>query len=202
MLDTIKFRRSLAETITWYEVQKLPLIFERQPLIDNRKALTREFGALMQEAYKRTPPALTFVEWEKVEKIRSQGNSDALKTIFRSADFQPSGARTEAEWKRRVDEIVAARARLLQSIGCLPAADASHDLKGGRLLLYSPSENLSDGAAEVTTMGFFDADNVPPWDIWVHYSQAALISWVPPQLLSLTQDGIDVNPEGCIRWSG
>jgi hypothetical protein len=35
---------------------------------------------------------------------------------------------------------------------------------------------------------------------WVTYSGGTLLSWVPPQLLTVVQSGIDVNPECCIRW--
>jgi len=72
---------------------------------------------------------------------------------------------------------------------------------GGRLLLYNPSENLACGVSEVNSNGFFDANNVPPWDIWVDFSGGVLVSWVPPALLDVAQMGIYVNPEGCIRWA-
>src|SRR5262245_39388847 len=80
----------------------------------------------------------------------------------------------------------------------------------GRLLVYGPDEELSDGAAEVETKGFFDAANCPPWDTWValveepHPSPngriAYLISWVPPVFVESVGRGIWVNPEQCIRW--
>jgi hypothetical protein len=72
---------------------------------------------------------------------------------------------------------------------------------GGRLLLYTPSENLACGAAEVSSNGFFDVNNVPPWDIWVGFSERTLVSWVPPALIEVAQMGIYVNPEECIRWA-
>jgi hypothetical protein len=37
-------------------------------------------------------------------------------------------------------------------------------LAGGRLLAYFPDDDLSDGAAEAETNGFFDVHNTPPWD--------------------------------------
>lgn len=38
---------------------------------------------------------------------------------------------------------------------------------GGRLLAYFPDDNLTDGAAEEDSEGFFDVHNVPPCDTWV-----------------------------------
>jgi hypothetical protein len=85
-----------------------------------------------------------------------------------------------------------------------------NSLAGGRLLVYGPDEELSDGAAEVETDGFFDVANCPPWDTWVAFMEepppapqgrvAYLISWVPREFLDLVDRGIQVNPEQCIRW--
>jgi hypothetical protein len=77
-----------------------------------------------------------------------------------------------------------------------------------------PDQNLCDGASESATKGFFDVDNIPPWDFWVGYFVEAieldrpsyrgvreyLASWIPPSLVPLAQAGIDVNPEACILW--
>jgi len=68
-----------------------------------------------------------------------------------------------------------------------------------------PDSNLFCGAAEDETEGFFDIDNVPPWDTWVAYFTASkmnscLISWIPPQFVELVSRGIYVNPEECIVW--
>jgi hypothetical protein len=67
-----------------------------------------------------------------------------------------------------VDAVVARRADLVQQISLGPIAPAA-TLAGGRLLLFDPEGTLSDGAAEASTDGFYDADNVPPWDTWVLY---------------------------------
>ena len=81
------------------------------------------------------------------------------------------------------------------------------DLLDGRLLIYRPDENLCDGAAESETRGFFDVDNIPPWDTWVGFypnesDQIArdLICYIPKVFVPLAQRGIDVNPEACINW--
>jgi len=84
-------------------------------------------------------------------------------------------------------------------------------LGGGRLLVYFPNYDLACGAAEQETVGFFDINNVPPWDTWVAYFQDEqqnidsfdteyLIAWVPPEFLRLANEGIAVNPEQCILW--
>jgi hypothetical protein len=102
------------------------------------------------------------------------------------------------------------------------------DLAGGRLLIYFPDENLFDGAAELSSKGFFDVANEPAWDTWVWFcsrdgadwqpapvggwsyplgdSKGAgydgfLVAWIPPAFLELVGWGIRVNPEACIVWA-
>jgi hypothetical protein len=113
--------------------------------------------------------------------------------------------------EQTVDTLLPARAGLLRGEGKLPTAPA-YDLAGGRLLAYDPDANLFDGVCEQETGGFFDVDNIPPWDTWVLYLRerdssagwrhwdAYLVSWVPPQLVEVAQTGIDLNAEECILW--
>jgi hypothetical protein len=87
-------------------------------------------------------------------------------------------------------------------------------LNGGRILLFDPSATLTDGAAEIASGGFFDVDNIPPWDTWVCFVYEAtyrtsqsrgfdgyLVSWVPPYFIECVNAGIEVNPEQCIGWA-
>jgi hypothetical protein len=81
-----------------------------------------------------------------------------------------------------------------------PAAD----LAGGRLLLYEPDVNLAHGLEESETRGYVDHDNTPPWDTWIAYmyehQKSYLLSWVPPEFVSLVTSGIKVSPEESFRW--
>jgi hypothetical protein len=92
----------------------------------------------------------------------------------------------------------------------LSPVTGSEGLAGGRLLAYFPDAELSDGAAEQETGGFFDVNNAPPWDTWValfrddrttdRSYQEFLVSWVPPGFVALAERGLSVNPESCIVW--
>ena len=79
-------------------------------------------------------------------------------------------------------------------------------------LVHHPDGNLCDGAAEEEPDGFFDVDNIPPWDTWIGYVyedagqpqqefDSYLISWIPLSCLALAQEGIQINPEECIVWA-
>lgn len=97
----------------------------------------------------------------------------------------------------------------LRRSGCrqLPPDVPQWSLEGGRLLAYRPDMDLACGGAQAASRGFFDVNNAPPWDTWVAMAQESgadaipyLVAWVPPQFVSLAQQGIDANPECCIVW--
>jgi hypothetical protein len=105
-----------------------------------------------------------------------------------------------AERRTIAQTVAAGRARLLRDARHYPPSlDVRH--LDGRLLLFVPDETLSDGAAAIGSGGFFDAENVPPWDTWVEYVGSYLISWVPGRIVGLVDHGIDANPESCILWA-
>jgi len=94
-------------------------------------------------------------------------------------------------------------------VGQPPAITDPESLLGGKLLVYFPDANLSDGTAQLVSRGFFDVHNVPPWDTWIALADDAngdpsfeqyLVCWVPPEFIGCAQEGIDANPEGCIVW--
>jgi hypothetical protein len=121
-----------------------------------------------------------------------------LKDQLRSAALAPSGSlaatRSEDERAKIVLSVTNRRGELVGIV------KPSADLKDGRLLAYAPDESLADGAANFATYGFFDDDNVPPWDTWVVFLGGILISWVPGSLVKLVQQGLDAHAEGCIRF--
>ncbi len=78
----------------------------------------------------------------------------------------------------------------------------------GRLLLYFPDEELSDGAAEQESDGFFDIHNCPPWDTWVAMIEESggsvetpyLVAYVPAALVHTAERGLSVLAEDCLGW--
>ena len=128
-------------------------------------------------------------------------------TSLRTMELRPR--QLEENRSSAVDTV--ARARELFAGVNIRNATVSSELGGGRLLIYFPNYDLACGAAEQETAGFFDVNNVPPWDTWVAYVQDEqpnieafdgeyLIAWVPPVFVQLANEGIAVNPEQCIQW--
>src|SRR6266481_2436330 len=115
-------------------------------------------------------------------------------TSLRTADLRPR--LLEKNRSSAVDTVARAR-ELLGGLGIRNATIPS-GLGGGRLLVYFPNDDLACGAAEQETAGFFDINNVPPWDTWVAYFQGEhnidsfddeyLIAWIPPELVGLANE--------------
>lgn len=126
-----------------------------------------------------------------------------LSHRLRSPVLQPGCSRfpsNRSEQAQIVDDLFERRAAQLRFTQQNPPS-LWERLQSGRLLLYAPDENLFDGAASSASRGFFDVDNIPPWDTWVCFFEQYLVSWVPPQLVELANQGIDANPEQCILWT-
>lgn len=203
-----QFQISLADTVVWCKLKAIGMDADSDD-IRQRHALYAEAEEQWEEAQETVKRGWLL---RKITDTKQWRNAMALlKQIrdslgpmdrkLRSPELKPSFGLDEfgddALWAKAVAEVVARRSRLTAGT----SAEKRDMSIGGRLLLYSPSENLACGAAEVSSNGFFDVNNVPPWDIWVDFSEGTLVSWVPPALLDVAQMGIYVNPEACIRWA-
>jgi len=129
-------------------------------------------------------------------------SEETLDMRLRNPSFRPScpiaDLQSESDWSKAVAEVISNRLREINQ-----RSNATDEVNPdfGKLLMYFPFENLADGAAQVSSSGFFDVNNVPPWDIWIGFSENAAISWVPPAFIDAAQSGIDTNPEQCILWA-
>ena len=103
-------------------------------------------------------------------------------------------------YQRATESIRRKRFELLRGVATQPVKLVEVQVLG-RLLLYEPMETVSDGAAEASSRGFFDAEDAPPWDTWFWLKESTIFCWVPESLISDAQAGIDANPVDCIRWA-
>jgi hypothetical protein len=142
-------------------------------------------------------------ESDEIKEKQALGKSGAEMSQLRSPSLRPHNLEfrnNPAERVAVVNGVAEKRAIQLKAGHRYPLA-LIDNLSGGKLLLYSPDDNLSDGAAQCSSKGFFDVNNIPPWDTWICFFERYLVSWVPPRLLPLASAGIDVNPEQCILWT-
>jgi hypothetical protein len=207
-------RLSLSETIAWCAKQIVVSEVEETEQERQRLRKIQYANELRKEAYRK---GRTFrnrllrrnymknPEWKlSIELLRqAQMLPMPLTSQLRSPDLKPNcpiGDVPEQGRKDLVDSVIAKRSFALHLQSQLALPNVAGNLHGGRLMLYTPSENFEDGASQGVSGGFFDVCDAPPWDIWVSYANGELLSWVPPELIELVQAGIDVNPVQCIRW--
>jgi len=172
--------QAFAETVLWCSRQ------EQRTNCEDPEYL-RNIELLKERKFKK-------VNFTLLRPLSEQFRSSALQPSIEIGDF-----RTEDERKCTVDELIAIRSQLLSVHGPL---DQDRILSGkqGRLLVCWPAENVSDGASEVASLGFFDPNDIPPWDTWIHYAEGKLTCWVPESQITLAQNGIDANMVQCIEW--
>ncbi len=207
-VDSEQFQSSLRDVVDWCARHHSTIVRDSTEAAERRR-LCELANRLFDEArttYSRL--GLRSVsetdEWKRAWTNWSQvrESSGPLESRLRNPVLMPSRALDElgsdSDWLQTVSEVVSKRSAQNQQNPSVEAQSISID--SGRFLIYFPHENLADGAAQVGSNGFFDVNNVPPWDLWVSFSEGALISWVPLGLIELAQMGIDANPEECIRW--
>jgi hypothetical protein len=141
-------------------------------------------------------------EWREAHVLMEQVRRllGPMENRLRSPDLKPDCNLNRSDfefWARVVADVVAKRSDRLKQV--VPP-DTDETEGSGRLLLYFPAENLVDGAAELSSNGFFDVNNIPPWDIWIDFSEGALVSWVPEEFVLRASMGVEANPEECICW--
>lgn len=129
----------------------------------------------------------------------------------RMEDVMGAGSRTDdaARLERLVPQVCEARRRCLAAKGDpVHSGDWRAD---GRLLLYSPSDSLSEGYSAVVSDGVFDVCDCPGFGLWVDFLRPApqqsvhvcgtLVAYVPSGLIPLVDQGIDGNSTACIAWA-
>ena len=213
------FERRLSETIAWCSLQTIesnPLETEefrhRRALESQGRALWRRGALLEKRGHIQSwlLNHLTLQGSESVEELKSRGiqlmrEGDVTSILplnrqLRTPSLEPRTFPREQTGRHEVvEEVAGKRANLLKELERYPI-EISANLAGGRLLAHEPDENVADGASQYQSKGHFDGDDAPPWDTWVCYVDRHLVAWVPPSLLRLAGEGIEVNCVDCIRW--
>jgi hypothetical protein len=195
----------LAEASCWCSKQSLSAESQETPDLLRRRRLVDEAGRLLASVSRQG--SYESREWQRALEMFKEADPDSIAPLeyqLRSPDLKPSSSlgETDSEETCRavVADVIARRSRLLSSRYGFEAGMGDLD-SPGRLLIYAPCENVSDGASKYASKGFCDEYDAPPWDSWLHYSNCELISWVPAVPIPLAQDAIDANAVGCIKWA-
>jgi len=207
VLDPKLFQCTLAETIAWCRRKATTIDAESEEVRRRQSSYN-----LAEQQWNEAIEIRKREGLQSVAGIKQYQHARALlkeirdllgpmDRILRSPELKPSFSLDEFGddnlWKEAVEEVVTLRAGFVaENVDQQFLGD-----KGGRFLLYLPSENLACGAADASSNGFFDTNNVPPWDLWLGFSDGTLVSWIPPALVDVAAMGVFVNPEECIRWA-
>lgn len=201
------FQGQLADTIAWCRIQA--------SVMDVRSDQVRRRQASYSFAEQQWNEAIEIMNQRGLRSVAGlkqyQQAVALLKEIrdllgpmdrkLRSPELTPSFSfdrlENDTRWAEAVKDVVTLRAGLVGGL----VDEQSISAAGGRFLLYTPSDNLACGAASANSNGFFDTNNVPPWDLWLAFLNGTLVTWVPPALVDVAAMGIFVNPEACIRWA-
>jgi hypothetical protein len=171
---------AFAATVLWCSRQSLKTSSEDPEYLRNREMLEQ-----------RVFEALNYVA---LSPLYLQLRSSELRPALEIGEVCVDGEREST-----VAKVIEKRSQLLAAEGPLDQKQIL-SRKKGRLLVCWPAENVSDGASQVGSLGFFDPNDVPPWDTWVHYAEGKLTCWVPEDMISLAQVGLDANMVQCIQW--
>jgi hypothetical protein len=211
-LDTAAILAQRAdEVVLWCSLQELTAFHQDSPDQAHRRELLKEANRLLARArykgeswFQRTLP--NGRRWKRAMNLIREADPDSLAPLehqLRSSKLKPAdsigSSYSEESRQEIVNGVIDLRSSLIKSHLFREHATPSSQLRG-RLLLYFPNENVSDGASRFASNGFFDAYDCPPWDLWLRYSDRTLIIWVPEVLFPLAHAGIDANPVECIRW--
>ena len=197
-----QFQSSLRGVVDWCAIHHSTVV--RDSVVAGHRRNQCEIADRLIEEARAIGNVTKTKQWKQAQASLSQIRESLgpLEDRFRSRSLMPTRSinelRTDSDWSHGVSEVV--NKRNSQNKQNSPAEGYSGSAVSGRLLVYFPHENLADGAANFVSSGFYDGDNVPPWDLRVSFSNGALISWVPIGLIEVAHMGIDVNPEECIRW--
>jgi hypothetical protein len=153
-LQSDLLRRSLAEAIAWCRSQTIVASVEETEDVKRRRSLAQQGSELMRRAFAE-PDRL----WDRLLK-RDYTDSRLWRQgsvlLCNQRHLYSKARKIQDERQEIVNSVVARRSEFV------PSREKPNKLNVGRLLLYAPEDNLSDGAARYASNGFFDVDNVPP----------------------------------------
>ncbi len=84
------------------------------------------------------------------------------------------------------------------------------EIPGRVLVTTAIEESVVDGAASASSSGWFDSNDLPPWDTWFAYARLntrrftereTLFAFVPRFWEAAAEQGMSVNPVDCIEWA-
>jgi hypothetical protein len=177
---------------------------KQKDLLPSVQEARKELLPSVQEAISLTAAwcSLRTCEIQQLRSPELDPSADLkVQPFCESLDIETWIQAKNASYDLAVSKLNQRRAELFRMMNSGAPKDVDFTQTRGRVLLYAPMENVSDGASEASSRGFFDGEDAPPWDLWFRYKDGTIFSWVPERLVSAAQAGIDANPVDCIHWA-
>lgn len=138
-----------------------------------------------------------FANWElakfRTQLLLGQTTVDELKQAFDPYEFDYNSA------VRIVGEVLSRR-----PWGASVSFPTTNGQRIGRILRHSLRETTYSCTAQNVSGGFFDSQDLPPWDLWIAIqggeSAPTLLSWIPDILLERANAGTEASAEECFDW--
>jgi hypothetical protein len=138
-----------------------------------------------------------FAQWElanfRTQRLLGETTIDELKQAFDPHEFDYDSA------VRIVGVVLSRRAR-----GADTGVLTTNGQRIGRILRHSLRETTYSCTTQDISGGFFDSQDLPPWDLWVaiHGGESAptLLSWIPDILIERANAGTEASAEECFDW--
>lgn len=89
-------------------------------------------------------------------------------------------------------------------------APVTTEISGRVLVTTAINESVVDEASKAVSSGWFDSNDLPPWDTWFAYARLntrrftereALFAFVPHAWEARAEKGMKANPVDCIEWA-
>jgi len=137
----------------------------------------------------------------------TQYNYGDLSAAFRSDEIKPE--QDIRDFSVPLKSKVNAVAKLVKSREetCL---ENKHNINKGRVIIFFPERSLADGILSLETKGFFDENDMLPWDTWFYYGKEKfdlddeeefLLAWIPEGNCEMVSAALNsVEHYGSYQW--
>jgi|GEM_PF-1505328 len=75
------------------------------------------------------------------------------------------------------------------------------DRSRGRLLLVAQDYSNHNNLTSDLTGGFFDYNDVPPWDTWIMLIEGILVCWIPGEFQAIVHEAMQYEAIGILAWA-
>jgi hypothetical protein len=133
-------------------------------------------------------------------------DTDSPRTCLRSLELRPDLESLQYKdddiwiYPQLVDEVIHKRQLQFASSAISSRPERGHQ-STGRLLLVAQDYSNHNNLTSHLTGGFFDYNDVPPWDTWVILIEGILVCWIPGEFRAMVHEAMQYEAMGILAWT-